>query len=267
MLEVDLDAGSGTVAFHVENHPLTELAMTNATAQAHAWHCRLFGAHAHGSYRTGDLNAWAYLLDELLRYFLDEPRRNAVTVNTMQAPLLGVRQKQALHCPRHSDITQAPLFLEAVEVIQRALVWKKTILHAAEEHHRELQPFGRVQSHHLHAILPGIRLPFAGFEHGMGEECFQWRQFAFATLRGEAARGADELIEVLDPRFASIGLLPSVVLDQTATLQHVVDLFVQRESIDFVGEPLDQSEESMHAGSSLAAQLASADAGDSRFPQ
>jgi hypothetical protein len=79
------------------------------------------------------------------------------------------------HGARHADITQAPLLLEAVEVIQRALVRKQTLLHAAHEHHRELQPLGGVQRHHLHAVLPLIRLALAGLKRRVREERLQRR--------------------------------------------------------------------------------------------
>ena len=93
----------------------------------------------------------------------------------------------------------------------RALVRKQAIFHAAEEHHRELQSLGGVQRHHLHAVLPFLGLALAGLECGMREEGVQRRQLV-ASRRAhgigvEAARGADQFVEVLDARFAAVLLV------------------------------------------------------------
>src|SRR5689334_3287074 len=136
MLEVDLHPGRGPVAFHIENHTLAELAMANAPAQSHPGPGSLLGPHPHRRNWARNLDTRPYFLDEFLRYFLDESRRYSVAVNTVKAALLRVSQKELLHCSCHADVTQAPLFLETIDVIQRALMGEQAVLHAAEEHHR-----------------------------------------------------------------------------------------------------------------------------------
>ena len=86
-----------------------------------------------------------------------------------------------------------------------------------EEHHGELEPLGRVQRHHLHAVLPGIRLALAGFERRVREEGL--RAAAARLASGEKPRAAlTSSIEVLDARLAALGLLLLVVLDEPARL-------------------------------------------------
>ena len=71
-----------------------------------------------------------------------------------------------------------------------------------------------------------VALGFAGFQHRVRQEALQRRQIALGL---EAARGADQFIEILDPRLAAIGLVLLVVLEQAAGVDHVIDLLVQRQ--------------------------------------
>ena len=59
----------------------------------------------------------------------------------------------------------------------------------------------------------------------------------------EAARGAHEFREILDPRFALVALFLLVVLDEAARLDHVIDLLMELEALDLAGEPLDEDHE------------------------
>ncbi len=89
----------------------------------------------------------------------------------------------------------------------------------------------------------------------MREERFERRHLALRAIRLEAARGAHELVQVLDAAFAAAAaraLVALVMLDEAARLQHVVDLLVQGELRDLVGEPLDERHEAAHRGRSLA---------------
>ncbi len=54
-----------------------------------------------------------------------------------------------------------------------------------------------------------VALGLAGFEHGMRQKALQRRQLALGLV---AARGADQLLEILDPGLAAIGLVLLMVL-------------------------------------------------------
>ena len=79
---------------------------------------------------------------------------------------------------RDADVAEAPLLLETGRIVERALVRKQAVLHAAEEHQRELEPLRRMQRHELHAVLVGLGLAVAGLEHGEREELGERRQVA-----------------------------------------------------------------------------------------
>ena len=129
---------------------------------------------------------------------------------------------------RHADIAQAALLLEPVKIVDRALVREQAILHAAHEHQRKLQALGRVQRHHLHAILPGLRLALARFEHRVRQETPA--AAAGSSPSGSKPRAAlTSSSEVLDARLAAIGLVALVMIEQAAGLDHVIDLLVQRQ--------------------------------------
>src|SRR3977135_1259609 len=64
-----------------------------------------------------------------------------------------------------------------------------------------------------------------------------------AALTRSSPRGSHELIAVLDARFAALGLLAAVVLDEAARFQHLIHLLVQRQAPALAGEALDEREE------------------------
>ena len=160
----------GPRALEVENHAVAELAVAHARTEAHAADRRLLGTEAADRHRSRDLHARAHLLDQPFGNLAHEARHLAVAVDAVQAPLLGVTQVQLTHGAGHAHITQPPLLLETLEVGERALVRKQALLESREEYHRELEALGVVQRHHLHTVLPLIRLALAGFERGVRQE-------------------------------------------------------------------------------------------------
>ncbi len=76
----------------------------------------------------------------------------------MKTPLLRISEEQLLHRSRHADIAQPSFFLEPVEIIERTLVRKQAILHAAQEDHGKFQTLGRMEGHHLNAVFPLLSL-------------------------------------------------------------------------------------------------------------
>ena len=64
-------------------------------------------------------------------HLVDEARRRAEAVHAVQAALLGVADVQLLHRAGDAHVAQAALFLEAVEVVDGALVREESVFHAA----------------------------------------------------------------------------------------------------------------------------------------
>ncbi len=93
----------------------------------------------------------------------------------MQPALLRVGQIKLTHGPGRADIAESALFLQCVSVMQGTAVGKKTVLHSRHEHQRKLEPFGRMKSHELHAVLPAVALGLAGLQHRVGEESCEGR--------------------------------------------------------------------------------------------
>ena len=77
---------------------------------------------------------------------------------TIQATGFRVSKYQPLHGPGNAHIGQAALFLHAPGLLQRHTVREQTLLNTCQEHHRKLQPLGRMQRHQLHTVLMGIGL-------------------------------------------------------------------------------------------------------------
>src|SRR6185437_13342591 len=122
-------------------------------------------------------------------------------------------------------------------------------------------------------------LSLAGLQHRVGEEGMERRQVLVGALRGEAAGGADQLREVLEPRLAArhlaagfgarrvlARLLTAVMLDEPALLQHEIDLLVQGESRGLPRQPVDELMEAAHRARNPAALLRFV-ASTARFPQ
>src|SRR5579862_7843340 len=99
----------------------------------------------------------------------------------------------------------------------------------------------------------------------MREKGFERRQLLAVALGTETARRAHELEQVLDTRLAALGLLALVMLDETARLQYVIDLLVQRAPLDLERQALDQRHETGNRRRGLRAERTAARLG--RLPQ
>ena len=186
----------------------------------------------------------------------------------MQATLLGVGEVQATHRTRRADIGETALLLEAVEVVERALVREQTVLEAGEEHHRELEALGGVQRHHLHAVLPGLGLALTRLQHRVREEGLERRhRLALDGVGREPARRGDEFEQVLGAAFAAFGLLLAVVLEQAGAFEHLIDDLVQREALRRRGQRIHQLQEALQRRAAARPEPAVGDAGLRRGPQ
>ena len=126
------------------------------------------------------------LLDQLSGQFADEAGRLAVGINPIEPALFGIGDVELAHGAGHADVAQAALLLETGQIGDRALMRKQAVFHAGQKHHREFQPLGRMQGHHLHTVIVRVGLPLAGLQHRMREKGFERRQFGFGLrLRRE----------------------------------------------------------------------------------
>jgi hypothetical protein len=138
----------------------------------------------------------------------------------VQHARLRVRQVEALARPRHRDVHQPALLLQAVALLRCVLVREQALLEAGDEDDVELQPLGRMHGHQLHRVLPLAGLMLAGFERGVREEGGQRTAIgaaaspSMAAFLQEVGRRVDQFVEVLQPLLAF--LLGQVVLAQAA---------------------------------------------------
>jgi hypothetical protein len=72
-----------------------------------------------------------------------------------------------------------------------------------------------MHGHELDAILPCIRLAFAGLQRGMRQERIERRHF-LGRIRFETFRSAHQFLEVLDSRFAPLAFFFFKKLDKAA---------------------------------------------------
>src|SRR5262245_49611628 len=255
-LEIHLDLRMTALALQVQDHALAELAMPHALTEADAARRGIFlhGAALRHVNRPRHLDARAYFFEQLGGNLADEARRRAVTVDAVQAALLGIREEQLLHRARRADIAEAALFFEAFEVGNRARVREQAVFHTAEEHDRKLQPLRGVQRHHLHAVFPRVRLLFTGLQYRVRQEACERQSFRLGVGL-VTARGADEFFQVLDSRFAAVAALLLEVREQAARVDDVIDLLVQRQGADLLVQLLDEQHEAVkvlaHAGAEL----------------
>ncbi len=111
-----------------------------------------------------------------------------------------------------------------------------------------------MQRHHLHAVFPCIGLIFTGLQHGVRQETRD-RQHLGVGFGLIAARRTDQLVQVLDSRFAAVASLLLVVRQQPAGSDDVVDLLVQRQWTDLLVDVLDQPHEGVQALTGACAEL------------
>ena len=92
---------------------------------------------------------------------------------------------------------------------------KQAVLEPGQEDQREFEALRRVQRHQLHAVVPLLGLALAGLQRRMREE-----RATAAMLRRplglETARGADQFVQVLEPRLGLLAFVLLVVVDEPA---------------------------------------------------
>src|SRR5690606_12622010 len=144
----------------------------------------------------------SHFLDELGRNLAQEARRRRERLDAVHAPLLGIAEIKLPARARDADIAEPPLLLEARGIAERALMREQSVFHAAKEYEPELEAFGRMQRHELHAVLIRLGLAVARLEYREREELRERRQLAVLGAQ-HLARRVDEFLEVLDARFAA----------------------------------------------------------------
>ena len=145
-------------------------------------------------YRAAHRGSQPHFFYALLRQLADKARRAVINLFPVQTAGFRIGQRQLLHGARYADVGQATLLLQAAAFIKGHLAREHPFFDADDEHLRELQPFRRVQGHQLNRVLPGVRLPLARFQRGVGEERLQRHQIFIFFVVAELARRRHQLL-------------------------------------------------------------------------
>ena len=87
-------------------------------------------------------------IEELLRDFVDEPRRLTGLILAEDTAARRAGQDETRPRPGHADVAEPSLLLELLFVVARSRMREQSFLEAGEHDHRKLEPFGAVQRHH-----------------------------------------------------------------------------------------------------------------------
>src|SRR5210317_1857290 len=248
--EIDFDASMSTLALAVEYDTIAELLVMHALAKTNTELAARRRRSLPAARRTArvnrarDLNARPYFLDMLIRYFGNKARWLGEIIHAVQASLFRVGDIKRLLGTCYSHVAKTTLFFQPIRVGNRALMREQAVLHAAQEYQRKLEALGRVHGHQLHAVFPGIRLPFARLKGGMGQELIEGRHL-FGRVGLETPGGADEFEQVLDTRFAFLALVLFEEIDKAALVDNVVYLVMEIEPPGFPRQAFDQRHESV----------------------
>jgi hypothetical protein len=124
------------------------------------------------------------LVDQLGGNLVQEPRRlRGLIVAEHAAPGRG-RQHDLAFGPRQADVAQTPLLLELGVVVHGPRMREQTLLEAADDDGRELQPLGAVHRHHQ-----DVAVTRAGLLVGIGQQ----RQLIDETRQRRLRRSRLEL--------------------------------------------------------------------------
>ena len=167
--------------------------------------------------------AQAHLVDELRRNFTQEARWLRVKLCSVHAPVPGVTQGQLPARAGNAHIAKAPFFFQLRKIVGAALMGKKPLLHADQVNPVEFQPLGGMQGHQVDRVGERIGLGLAGLQCGVGQERGQGLHITMDVLvHRKLPGGADQFLQVLNPRKPALALFLAVVLDKSARLDHVV---------------------------------------------
>ena len=160
-------------------------------------------------------------VDQVGRDLVEEPGRRVVLRCAPGGADRRAGQVQPLAGPGDADVGEPPLLLELLGVAERAQVREGAVLHAGEEHDRELQALGGVQGHQrddpgLLGLLGVGDLVGVGDERDPLEEVLEADHLAgLAALLVELPGHGDELGEVLDPGLV-LGVVAGAQLGEVA---------------------------------------------------
>ena len=188
----------------------------------------------------------------------------------MHAANLGIRKVQFLHGAGHADVTQPAFLLQtAGGLFDRTLVWKQPVLHAGDEHQRELQALGRVQGHQLHAVVPAFALGLAGLQRRVAEKGLQLAEPRIGVLlRHEVGIGrVDQLAQILHAGLHAFLGLFGIVVGQSALVDHALHLVAERPVLHPLPHALDQPDEVRDGGAGPRGENALGEGGIGGLPQ
>jgi len=96
-----------------------------------------------------------------------------------------VAQIEAAAGTRQGNVHQPPFLLQAVALLRRVLVRKKTLFEAGDEDHIEFESLGGMHGHQLDGLFAFAGLMLAGLQRGVREKGGKWTtiRHRFAVTR------------------------------------------------------------------------------------
>ena len=182
-------------------------------------------------------------VEQLLRHLVDEAGRVGVLRAAVQQTALGAGEIQLLLRARHSDVAQAALLLHVLLLFHRAEAGEQAVLHAGEEHDRELEALCRVHRHHDDRILVLARLVCIGVKRHVFEEVAKRRIFVLFLVVDDIGL---ELLDVLDAAFLLCAALELKRTEIAALVEQFIIQLGERNELTQSAQIFDHLTEFLH---------------------
>ena len=115
---------------------------------------------------------------------------------------------------------------------------KQVFFHSRNKDQRKLEPFGRVQRHHLNTVFVRVGLALAGIQRRAVEKGLQRANCLVLWLI--EARCGDQLLKILHSGLAPLALFGAVIIKQTCHVDRVLGEFVERKRLGRLIEVINQ---------------------------
>jgi len=136
---------------------------------------------------AADAGAARRPLQDRLGQLAQETRRHVEVGHPEKVPAEGVEEVQAPHCPRHADVAEATLLVDAAGLLDGAQVRQQALFHPHHEDDRELQPLDHVQRDQGQPRLALVEAVDIADQGGVLEELRQCLRAGHPrVLRGQA---------------------------------------------------------------------------------
>ena len=115
---------------------------------------------------------------------------------------------------------------------------KQVFFHSCNKYQRKLEPFRRVQRHHLNTVFVRVGLTLAGIQRRTIKKGLQ-RANGLVLWLEEPCR-SDQLLKILHSGLAPLALFGAVIVKQTCHVDRVLGEFVERKRLGRLIEVINQ---------------------------